>query len=383
MELEKKIRNKIAIIIVLAFVLYIVFNYWSNITGILTEIYDLVFPFILGGCIAFILNIPVTFFSQKLLHLPNNSIGKIIKKHITAISIIISCIIIIVIFTLISAIIIPNIIETAKILPIAFDGSVTMFQKWLDGNSWLSNNFMDLINNAGIDWNNILNNVKSTIFNGMSSALISTIEAATAFASTTLELILGFIFAIYLLAEKNKLGSQFKKALYAFMKKEKVDSILSVLKFTSLTFSNFFIGQCTVSAILGIMFLIATMVLRVPYALVISILIAILSIIPVLGSAIGCILSVLLIVMVNPVKAVIFLLVFLVIKQIEDNLIYPKIVGSSVGLPAIWVLVAITLGGKLLGVAGMIIFIPISSVAYVLFRKEVYIRLKRKGIEME
>ena len=235
----------------------------------------------------------------------------------------------------------------------------------------------------GIDWNNILNNVKSAIFNGMSSALISTLGAATAFASTTLELILGFIFAIYLLAEKRKLGSQFKKVLYAFMKKEKVDSIFAILKFTSLTFSNFVIGQCTVSAILGMMFLIATMILGLPYALVISILIAFLSIIPVLGSAIGCVLSVLLIVMVNPVKAVVFLLVFLVMKQIEDNLIYPKIVGNSVGLPSIWVLVAITLGGKLLGVAGMIIFIPLSSVVYVLLRKEVYIRLKRKGLKIE
>ncbi len=383
MELEKKIRSKIAILIVLAFVLYIVFNYWNSITDVFTEVYDLLFPFILGGCIAFILNIPVTFFSQKLLHFSNNGVGKIIRKYSTAISIVISCVIIIVIFTLISAIIIPNIIETIKILPMAFDSSAIAFRKWLDSNSWLSNNFMDLVNNMGIDWNNILNNVKSAVFNGMSSALLSTLGAATAFASTTLELILGFIFAIYVLAEKRKLGIQFKKALYAFMKKEKVDSILAILKFTSLTFSNFIIGQCTVSAILGMMFLIATMVLRLPYALVISILIAFLSIIPVLGSAIGCALSVLLIVMVNPIKAVVFLIVFLVTKQIEDNLIYPKIVGNSVGLPSIWVLVAITLGGKLLGIAGMIIFIPLSSVVYVLLRKEVYIRLKRKGLRIE
>ncbi|MDR3595035.1 AI-2E family transporter [Clostridium sp.] len=383
MELEKKIRGKMAILIVLAFALYTVFNHWSNITGILNEGYNLFFPFILGGCIAFILNIPATFLSEKLSNYKGNGIGTIIKKHNTGISIVISCFIIIGIFALISSIIIPNIIETIKILPKTVDSSRIAFQKWLDSNTWLSDNVVNLINGMGIDWNNTFNNVKSTVFNGASSILLSTLGAATTFASATVEFILGFIFAIYVLAQKKRLGIQFKKIMYAFMKREKVDSILEVLKLTSLTFSNFITGQCIVSAILGIMFFIIMMLLKLPYALMISILIAFLSVIPVLGSAIGCTLGVLLIVMVNPIKAGIFIFVFLVIKQIEDNLIYPKIVGNSVGLPSIWVLVAITLGGKIFGVAGMIIFIPLFSVAYVLLRKEVYIRLKKKSLEIE
>jgi len=150
-----------------------------------------------------------------------------------------------------------------------------------------------------------------------------------------------------------------------------------------LTFSNFITGQCIVSAILGMLFFVTMMLLNLPYALVISILIGCLSIIPVLGSAVGCILGVFLIVMVNPIKAGIFIIIFLIIKQVEDNLIYPKIVGDSVGLPSIWVLVAITLGGKIFGVAGMITFIPLFSVVYVLLRKEVYVRLKKKSLEIE
>ncbi|MBV7272830.1 AI-2E family transporter [Clostridium thailandense] len=383
MELEKKIRDKIAILVVLAFLLYIGFSYWNNIIKIFIEGYTLLFPFILGGCIAFILNIPVTFISKKLLNCNDKGMGKIVKKYSTGISIVVSFFVIIGIFALIFSIIIPNIIETAAMLPKTFDNSTKAFQKWIDSNTKLSSNIVNLVNNMGIDWDNIFNKVKSIVFNGLGSMLLSTVEAATTFASATVEFILGVIFSIYILAQKKILGIQFKKVLYAFMKKEKVDSILRVLKLTNLTFSNFITGQCIVSAILGMMFFIIMIILKLPYALMISVLIGFLSIIPVLGSAIGCALGILLIVMVNPVKAGVFILVFLVIKQIEDNLVYPKIVGDSVGLPSIWVLVAITLGGKTLGVAGMIIFIPLFSVAYVLLRKEVYIRLKEKGLEIE
>ncbi len=383
MELEKKIRDKVAVLIVLAFALYIGFNYWNNIIGIFTKGYNLFFPFILGGCIAFILNIPVTFLSKKLLNCKDKGMGKIIRKHSTGISIVISFFAIIGILALISSIIMPNIIETAAILPKTFDNSAKAFQKWLDGNTKLSNNVVNLVSSMDINWNNIFNKVKSIVFNGAGSMLLSTLEAATTVASATVEFILGVIFSIYILSQKKNLGIQFKKLLYAFMKKEKVDSILAVLKLTNLTFSNFITGQCIVSAILGMMFFVIMIILRLPYALMISVLIGFLSIIPVLGSTIGCTLGVLLIVMVSPVKAGVFILVFLVIKQIEDNLIYPKIVGDSVGLPSIWVLVAITLGGKIFGVPGMIIFIPLFSVAYVLLRKEVYIRLKEKDLEIE
>lgn len=383
MELEKKIRSKTAILIVLAFGLYIGFNYWNNIMGIFLKVYNLIFPFILGGCIAFILNIPAGFISKKLLGCSDKGIGRIIKKHSTGISIVISFFAIVGIFVLISSIIVPNIIETVAILPKTFDNSTKAFQKWMDSNTKLSSSIVNLVNNMGIDWNNIFNKAKSIIFNGIGSMVLSTLQAATSLASATVEFILGVIFAIYILAQKKRIGIQFKKLLYAFMKKEKADSILDILKLTNITFSNFITGQCIVAAILGMMFFVVMMLLSMPYALMISVLIGFLSIIPVLGSAIGCALSVVLIVMVNPIKAGVFLLVFLLIKQIEDNLIYPKVVGESVGLPSIWVLVAITLGGKIFGVAGMIIFIPLFSVAYVLLRKEVYIKLKQKGLKIE
>ncbi|WP_315675356.1 AI-2E family transporter [Clostridium sp. 19966] len=362
--------------------LYIVFNHWNNVTGIVNDVYELFFPFILGGCIAFTINIPVTYISKKLLKLKRKGLGKVISKHSRGISIVVSCFLIIGVLALLSSIIVPNIIDTIKLLPAVFDSSATAFKKWLDSNTWLSNNAMNLVNNIGIDWNNIFNIIKSTFFNSASEAMLSTLQAATTFASATVEFILAFIFSIYILAQKEKLGTQFKKLLYAFVKKEKVDSMLEVLNLTSDTFSSFIAGQCTVSSILGVMFFVTLMLFKMPYALVISMLIGFFSIIPVLGSVIGFCLGAFLILMVFPIKAGIFVFIFLAIKQLEDNLIYPRIVGNSIGLPSIWVLFAITLGGKTFGVPGMIIFIPLFSIAYVLLRKEVSVRLEKKKLKI-
>ncbi|AAK78706.1 putative PurR-regulated permease PerM [Clostridium acetobutylicum] len=383
MKLEERIKSKITILVFIAILMYFLLNYGNDVRGIINNIYSIFFPFILGGCIAFILNIPVTFFSKKLLNCKIKFIGKVVRKYNISISIVASCILIIGIFALISAIIIPNIIQTIKILPNAFDNSITAFQKFVNENSWMSKNVTSLVNNLNIDWNGILNKVKITIITGASSVFMSTLGAATTFASTAIEFVLSFIFSIYILAQKNKLGTQVKMVLYAFFKKQKVDSALEVLKLTSNTFSNFITGQCTVSIILGVMFFIVMTILKLPYAIEVSIIIAFFSVIPMIGSIIGFVLSVLLLLIFNPIKAGVFVFVFLAIKQVEDNFIYPKIVGNSVGLPSILVLVAITLGGKVLGVPGMIMSIPLFSVAYVLLRKEVYTRLEKKALKVE
>lgn len=378
MNLEEKIRNKTAVLLTGAFLLYILLNYGKDIMAILSRIYGLFSPFILGACIAFILNIPVTFFSQRLLKLRNNGIGKVIRKHNIAISILVSCFLILGALVLVLFIIIPNIVDTIKILPRAFNDSEIAFQNFLDGNTWLSKNIMSLVNSMNLDWNGILDKAKTIVFSGISSILVSTLGAATSLASTAVEFMIAFVFSIYILAQKNKLGNQIKKVLYAFFNEERVDSMLEILKLTSNTFSNFITGQCTVSSILGIMFFVVMSILKLPYAIVVSIIIGVFSVIPMIGSIIGFVLSVLLIVIADPIKAIIFIIVYVIIKQLEDNLIYPKIVGNSVGLPSIFVLVAIILGDKVLGVPGMIIAIPLSSVAYVLLRKEVNARLKEK-----
>ena len=177
--------------------------------------------------------------------------------------------------------------------------------------------------------------------------------------------------------QKEKLGRQAKKVLFAFVRKGRAEAALEVLALTYKTFSSFLTGQCVEALILGSMFVIAMTLLRLPYALLTGIVIAFTALIPIFGAFIGCAVGAFLIFMVSPVQALIFIVLFLVLQQIEGNLIYPHVVGNSVGLPSIWVLAAVSIGGSLMGIVGMLIFIPLMSVFYALFREVVYIKLRQ------
>ena len=177
-----------------------------------------------------------------------------------------------------------------------------------------------------------------------------------------LNLFIGLIFAIYVLAQKEKLKRQTRNLLQAYLKPSVSDAVWKVGKLTSITFQKFISGQCLEACILGTMFFITMTIFKIPYALLISVLIAVTSLIPIWGAFIGCIIGCFLIAVVNPMRALGFLIMFLILQQIEGNLIYPHVVGGSIGLPSIWVLAAVTVGGKLYGIVGMIFFIPICSV---------------------
>ena len=190
--------------------------------------------------------------------------------------------------------------------------------------------------------------------------------------------VIAFVFACYILLQKEKLRVQVRKVMYAFLSEKRVEWCLEVSSLTARSFSNFLTGQCVEAMILGMMFFIAMTIFNMPYAMLVGVLIAFTALIPIFGAFIGCVIGAFLILMVDPLQALGFVIMFLVLQQIEGNLIYPKVVGSSVGLPSIWVLAAVTVGGSLMGVVGMLIFIPIVSVVYNLFRASVYKRLRKK-----
>lgn len=216
---------------------------------------------------------------------------------------------------------------------------------------------------------------------GAGDVLNSTITAARSIVSGLTTFFIAFVFAIYILLQKEKLTRQCKRVMFAFMKKGKAEAALEVLSLTYKTFSSFLTGQCVEAVILGSMFVVAMTVFRLPYALLVGVVIAFTALIPIFGAFIGCVIGAFLIFMVNPVQALGFVVLFLVLQQIEGNLIYPHVVGGSVGLPSIWVLAAVSIGGSLMGVVGMLIFIPIVSVVYALFREVVYLKLKQKKME--
>ena len=191
----------------------------------------------------------------------------------------------------------------------------------------------------------------------------------------------GNSFACYILFQKEKLHIQIRKVFFAFLPRQKADTFLKVCSLTYRTFANFLAGQCLEAVILGSMFVVTLSILRMPYALLIGVLIAFTALIPIFGAFIGCAVGSFLIFMVNPKQAILFIIVFLVLQQIEGNLIYPHVVGESVGLPSIWVLAAVTIGGNLMGIVGMLVFIPLLSVLYTIFREFVYLRLKKQNIK--
>ena len=192
--------------------------------------------------------------------------------------------------------------------------------------------------------------------------------------------IIALIFSFYILLQKEKLGRQGRQVLYALLPERRADRTLEILRLSSRTFSSFLSGQCLEACILGTLFVVSMTIFRMPYALLVGVLIALTALIPIVGAFIGCGVGALLIAIADPWKALGFVVLFLVIQQVEGNLIYPHVVGSSVGLPSIWVLAAVTLGGKLMGIMGMLLFIPLCSVLYALFRDYVKTRLGQRHV---
>ena len=193
--------------------------------------------------------------------------------------------------------------------------------------------------------------------------------------------VIGLIFSFYILLQKERLARQGRQCLYALLPERAADRTLEVLRLTDRTFSGFLSGQCLEACILGTLFVVAMSLFRMPYALLVGVLIALTALIPIVGAFIGCAVGALLIAISDPRQALVFVILFLVLQQIEGNLIYPHVVGSSVGLPSIWVLAAVTLGGKLMGIAGMLFFIPLCSVLYALFRQFVIRRLRQRHVD--
>jgi predicted PurR-regulated permease PerM len=182
------------------------------------------------------------------------------------------------------------------------------------------------------------------------------------------------------LAQKENLEKQCKGLLYAFVKEKTADRIIRACGMADQTFSNFITGQCLEACILGFMFFIAMHIFSIPYALTISVTIAVTALIPVFGAFVGCGVGAFLILVEDPKKVIVFLILFIVLQQIEGNLIYPHVVGGSVGLPSIWVLAAVVLGGNVMGVIGMLVFVPLFSVIYALLKEFVLVRLKERNI---
>lgn len=377
MDLNKKNIIKILCIITFTVLLLVSVQNIDKVFSLLGVITTILAPFIIGGTIAFILNVPMRFIERKLF-----SIKKLkpLQKYKRLISILLVILFVISMLLIVLFLIIPELINTFTILKVAIPRFASEVQVKAQELGFNNMDFNKWLNDFNIDWNQAGSYIINFLENGAGSIFSSTVGVVSSLISGVTNFFIGFIFSIYILSQKEKLKSQSKKIMYSFIEEEKVDRILSILSLSDKTFSRFLSGQCTEAVILGTMFFISMTILRFDHALLIGVLIGFTALIPIFGAFAGCFVGAFLILMINPMQAVWFVILFLVLQQIEGNLIYPHVVGGSVGLPSIWVLFAVTIGGSTMGVIGMVINIPLCSIVYTLLREMVNKRIDMKKI---
>lgn len=338
-------------------------------------------PFIYGGVIAFILNIPLKVIENKILKKWN---GKAADKLKRPLSIILSILFIVLILNIVVMTVAPQlgktIVELGNQIPAFAEKVVEELEDISVKYPELQTYVADL-QTIEIDWQSTLDSLMQFMKTGMTNFLSSTVTVAGSIIGGVMNIVIGFIFAIYILGQKEVLCSQGKRIVSAFCSERWENGILKVCSIANRNFSNFISGQCTEAVILGCMFVIAMTIFRMPYVILVGVLIAFTALIPIVGAFIGCFVGAFLILVNDPIKALAFVIMFLIIQQIEGNLIYPKVVGNKVGLPSIWVLMAVSVGGSLFGVAGMLFFIPLVSTLYMLLRDEVNERNAKKQKE--
>lgn len=372
MEKNKKDLKKWIILIIVAIVAHWTINNLSIVLGVIGNIYSIISPFILGAVLAFILNIPMTFFEKMLLNTKNKKQPN--KKFVRIISIIFSILIILLVFSLIIKLIVPELISVANLLIDNMPYYAREITKLLENYGQNITDINKFIQEANIN----IEAIKKQIINQIPNLLTSSISILGGIVSGVVNFFIAIIFAIYILIDKEKLKEQTSKLLYAYLSEGKVNKIINIGRVARNTFKNFLTVQCLEASILGILCIIGMFILRIPYAIPIGVLIGVTALIPVVGGFIGAIIGAVLILAVEPFKVITFIIFVLVLQQVEGNLIYPKVVGNSVGLPGMWVLVAVSLGGSLGGILGMLLGVPIVTILYTLLKKDVKEKLDKK-----
>ncbi len=372
MNLDKKNMIKILGIVTFAIVLFSCVMNVSQVGVAVEAVTAFLMPFAVGVAIAFFINVPMRFIETKIFKKWTK-----LPKLKRAISLVLGILFLIILIGVVLLVIIPQMITT--ISEIDFEGYINKIiafvEKTLVDYPWIIEEF----NNFLVDFDQEIQKFIQSALTWLSTGLTSVIDVAGNMIGGIVSGFIGFFFAIYLLVDKENLSRQAKMAIYSVTSEEKADKIIKIARLSDKSFSNFISGQCLEAIILGILFAIAMKIFGMPYVSLISVLIGFTALIPVVGGFIGCLIGAFLILMQDPMQAVWFIVMFIVIQQLEGNLIYPRVVGNSVGLPPIWVLALVTIGGNLMGIFGIIIMIPIGSVVYALFREFVYKKIGTKS----
>lgn len=380
MHIEKKTLRNIFIGVISCIVLYWILHETDRVRTVLSYLKGIVSPFALGASLAFIINVPMRAFEGLLKGIKKQGWRRLLAIVLTFIAVLL-------VLALVFLLLIPQLIDTIQsLIPklnafvISVEQKVTAFladnpqvMEWINSNTDFEK----------IDFAGLAKNFVSMLGNSVSTIVGSAFSAIGIVTGALINIFIAIVFAIYCLFQKETLARQGRKLLYAFLPEKFSDHVVRIFRLTNATFSNFLSGQCIEVCILGCLFAISMAIFRMPYIPLVSVLVAVTAFIPVVGAWTGCVLGAFFILVANPLQAVWFVVMFLVLQQIENNLIYPRVVGTSIGLSGMWVLVAVAVGGELMGVAGMFLMIPFASVIYTLLREVTNKRLQNSNIDQD
>lgn len=367
MKLNKK---DIRFLILYSVLLIFGFIYIKEIFSILRYIIKIFMPFIIGIMIAFVLNVLMEVIENKWFEKLNWN-----KNTKRAVSLTLSIFIVIGFFIILMLLIIPNLQDTIVIfannIPDYLSNLKELLLK-LNVSNNVINDIMETLSNLG-------DTAKEYVLSNSGKIIETTFGIASNVLNAFVNVFIGIVFAIYFLVDKEKISRQFSNIMKAYLPSKSCKKIEDIAELSNRVFANFVSGQCLEAIIIGVLCFFGMIILRLPYAGAISVLVGFTALIPVFGAFIGTIVGAFLIFMVNPLQAVIFVIFIIVLQQLEGNLIYPHVVGKSVGLPGIWVLMAVTVGASINGILGMLLSVPLVSIIYSILKTDVNLKLKKKN----
>ena len=374
-KIDTKSLIKVALVI---FALYLAIHYWGHAAGILKTLLGAAVPVIIGAVISYPLNILMSFYEK---HLFPKSEKKLAVRSRRGLALTLAILTLVGLIALIIALVVPQLVSCVKLLVAEVPDFFNMVVAKLSEFEFVPEDIIAAL--SKIDWKSRITDIIKTVYSGLGSVMDVVVTTVSSLVSGVTTAFLAIIFAIYLLLGKDKIGSQLKKVMHHFIPERITEKFDYVRKVADESFHKFIVAQCTEALILGGLCTVGMLILRLPYAAMIGAVTVVTAFIPVVGALLGGAIGAFLILMESPVKALIFLVFIILLQQIEGDLIYPRVVGSSMGLPSIWVLTAVTLGGGMFGVLGMMLSVPLASTVYTLLRNEVYGKREKELVPPE
>ena len=380
MQIDKKTIRSLILGIMGCIFLYWFLNDMERVKAIAGSVLSMLQPFLVGACIAFILNVPLRAIEKQIRRVPKLPADRTISILLT-----LTCLGLVI--AVVGRLLVPQVRETVEIIAQQFPPFMakveTHIRHFLAENPQVEQWLWENTDLEKLDWAALAQQGIDLVGDTLGKVLGNTVDVVKSFISSIWNLIISVIFSLYCLGNKEQLSRQGRRILYSILPERLSDELIRIGRLANTTFSNFISGQCIEVLILGTMFAIAMTILRMPYVPLVSVLVALTAFIPIVGAWIGCVLGAFFILVNDPMQALAFVVMFFILQQVENSLIYPRVVGTSVGLPSMWTLVAVTIGADIMGVAGMVLMIPICSVIYTLGREFTAERVRIKGIDPE